>query len=155
MTDIVAASTAGEFAAARRLIVAYQQWLGLDLEFQGFARELETLAEVYGPPGGTMLLARHDGEWVGCAGVRALAPGVAELKRLFVLPEQQGLGLGRALVEAAISAARELGYGALRLDTLERLDRANRLYAGLGFRRIEPYRSNPAPDAVFMALQLA
>jgi hypothetical protein len=47
-----------------------------------------------------------------------------------------------------------LGYGAIRLDTVSRLDRAIRISEGAGFTRIPAYRHNPDPDAVFMELRL-
>jgi putative acetyltransferase len=42
----------------------------------------------------------------------------------------------------------------MRLDTLFSMHAANRLYASLGFRPIEPYRYNPLEDAQFYELLL-
>ena len=87
--------------------------------------------------------------------VRALAaPGVCEMKRLFVRPAWTGQGLGRRLAEAAIAAARERGYAAIRLDTLTSMAPANALYRRLGFRAIAPYCVNPLPGALFYELSL-
>ena len=57
-----------------------------------------------------MFFAEVDGRPAGCVGVRAFSDGVCEMKRLYVAPEERGQGVGRALVIAAIKAAREIGY---------------------------------------------
>ncbi|NUS84240.1 MAG: GNAT family N-acetyltransferase, partial [Streptomyces sp.] len=64
------------------------------------------------PPHGVFLVAHHDGELTGCAGVRLLADGgtaepgpgpgrTAELKRMFVRPAKRGLGAAGVLLAAA------------------------------------------------------
>ncbi|MEM8806746.1 MAG: GNAT family N-acetyltransferase [Cyanobacteria bacterium P01_G01_bin.38] len=154
MVKIVKASSEYDYSAVRDLITAYQAWLGIDLAFQGFSKELETLSVMYGPPRGAMLLAQVDEVWVGCVGLRQLPDGNAEMKRMFVLPNYQGKGIGRALMQAFITTARELDYTAVRLDTVPELDQAIRLYERAGFVQIAPYCYNPAPDAMFFELSL-
>lgn len=101
-----------------------------------------------------MLVARAHGEVLGCVAVRPLGPDVCEMKRLYVRPEARGSGVGRALAEAAIAAAREVGYERMRLDTLPQMVEARPLYASLGFSEIAPYYDNPVPGARFMELAL-
>jgi ribosomal protein S18 acetylase RimI-like enzyme len=63
--------------------------------------------------------------------------------------------LGSKLADAIISAARELGYRRMRLDTLpEKMDRAVSMYRALGFKEIEPYYDNPVEVVAFMELEL-
>jgi putative acetyltransferase len=154
MVEIIQAGSAAEYAAARMLIEAYARWLGMDLEFQGFTQELATLDKVYGPPRGAMLLAREGMAHIGCVGLRPIDYTIAELKRMFVLPEHQGKGVGRMLMEAFIVKARSLGYRAIRLDTVPRLTVATALYRQYGFVEISAYRYNPHPDALFLELGL-
>ncbi len=146
---IVEASRADEIAEIRALFAEYQQWLGEDLSFQDFPAELDSLAELYAPPEGLLLLARApDGAVAGGVGMKGLEPGICEMKRLFVRPSWRGHGLGRSLAEAVVQAGRDAGYAFMRLDTLARLEEAVALYRSIGFYEIAPYYENPM-DGVF------
>lgn len=147
-------SSPGDIESARAIFQEYAAGLGVDLCFQGFEQELRELPGRYAAPGGTLLLARRDGEVLGCVAVRPIEAGVAELKRLYVRPAARGLGLGRQLTEAAIAFARDAGYGVIRLDTLPQMTEAQKLYADLGFRRIEAYRDNPVHGTSYLELKL-
>jgi putative acetyltransferase len=140
---------------ARRLIRAYADWLAVDLCFQGFERELAGLPGAYAPPAGRLLLAKAGGDVVGCVGLRPLEPGICEMKRLWVEPGFSGAGVGRRLAETIVQAARDIGYGRMRLDTFpERMPAAQHLYRSLGFREIPPYYDNPFPGVTMLELTL-
>jgi ribosomal protein S18 acetylase RimI-like enzyme len=134
----------------RTLFREYAAWLGPE----GWFTDLE--AELAALPGGyeALLVARLDGEAVGCVALKPLPGEACEMKRLYVRPEARGTGAGRALVEASIARALELGYAVMRLDTLPTMDAAQALYLSLGFRPIERYNDNPIEGVLFFELRL-
>ena len=150
--------TAAQTDAAREIFQAYADQLNVDLCFQGFDAELAALPGEYAAPKGALLLALVDGKVGGCCALRALDtvdyPNAAEMKRLYVLPEFRGLGLGRQLVEAILDAARMAGYHCVLLDTLDDMEAARALYSGLGFEDIPPYYHNPIAGAHYLKADL-
>jgi ribosomal protein S18 acetylase RimI-like enzyme len=76
------------------------------------------------------------------------------MKRLFVRPEFQGLGLGSSLIDNLITEARASGYKKMRLDSwIPRMGKAIEMYRRHGFYEIEPYNENPY-EMIFMELVL-
>lgn len=136
------------------LFEEYAASLSFDLGFQGFEAELASLPGEYAPPDGRLLLALAGGEPVGCVALRRHGAETAELKRLYVRPAGRGGGAGRTLTAAALDAARAAGYARVVLDTVPGMEAAQALYRTLGFTETEPYRFNPVPGAVFLALSL-
>jgi ribosomal protein S18 acetylase RimI-like enzyme len=118
--------------------------------------ERATLPAPYAPPGGLLLLARDEGgKALGCVGVRPQSETECEIKRLYVRPDARGVGLGRALVRAAIDGARAMGYGQMVLVAIEgTTEHAQRIYRDLCFTPTPPFRSVTGectgPGFVFM-----
>jgi ribosomal protein S18 acetylase RimI-like enzyme len=152
---LVAAHEAKYLPAIRSLFSEYVDSLNIDLCFQNFDQELAELPGRYAPPEGRLWLALENEEPAGCVALRKIADGICEMKRLYVRPVFRRRGLGQALALASITAAREIGYEAMRLDTLDTLLPALALYESLGFQRTAPYYDNPSPGVVFMELKLA
>lgn len=141
-----------EMNLVRELFREYQAAIGVDLCFQSFEEELARLPGRYAPPQGTILVG-DDG--AGIVAMRALDPQTAEMKRLFVRAACQGTGLGRALAEGIIDAARRRGYSRLRLDTLPMMGKAIGMYRALGFVETGAYASNPVEGALYFELDLS
>jgi ribosomal protein S18 acetylase RimI-like enzyme len=152
--NVKQATTEEDFSAARTLIAAYAAELDVDLCFQDFTEEIADLPGMYGPPGGCLLLASAGGEVVGCVAIRKFDAGSCEMKRLYVLPQHRGTGLGRRLAEWAIAAAKKLGNKQILLDTLPDMDEAHALYASLGFKEVSSYYRNPLPGVRYLACSL-
>ena len=155
MMKFTQARSAQDIEEARTLFTEYSAWLGVNLCFQNFEKELAELPGAYVPPTGRLLLAKENDRVAGCVALRKIEEGTGEMKRLYVRPEFRGQGLGRTLTEAIIAAAREAGYQRLRLDTLPgKMDRAIAMYRSFGFRDIEKYYDNPYSTAAYMELVL-
>jgi ribosomal protein S18 acetylase RimI-like enzyme len=139
----------------RTLFREYADWLKVDFCLAGFEAELASLPGAYAPTrGGTLLLAMLADEAAGCVALRALEPGVCEMKRLWVRAPHRSSGLGTRLAQAVMERARKSGYRTLRLDTLTRMDHAQKLYAKLGFHTVPAYYDNPLADAIYMETTL-
>jgi DNA-binding MarR family transcriptional regulator/GNAT superfamily N-acetyltransferase len=95
------------------------------------------------PPSGLLLLALLEGEAIGCAALKVLAPGVGEIKRMWVRGDARGLGIGRRLLVALEAHAVEMGLSVLRLDTSNSQTEALALYRSSGYVEIAPYNDNP------------
>ncbi len=140
---------------ARKLFTEYAAWLGVNLCFQNFEKELAELPGEYVPPTGRLFLAVEKDQVAGCVALREIAEGTGEMKRLYVRPAFRGQGLGRTLTELIIETARDAGYQRLRLDTLPgKMDSAIAMYRSMGFRDIEKYYDNPYETAIYMELVL-
>ncbi len=84
-------------------------------------------------PLGTLVAARgHDGSLVGLASLAALRGDEGELGALYVLPDDQGAGVGRALWDASLAALRERGLAAMQVWVLDRASQAIRFYEARG-----------------------
>lgn len=154
MLKIVQAKTNEAVQSARLLFEEYAASLDFDLTFQNFGEELAHLPGDYVPPDGCLLLASYQDQVAGCVALRKLAEGICEMKRLYIRPQFRSLGIGKALAEAIIEEARQIGYARMRLDTVPSMRRARALYEALGFKEIQPYRYNPIPGTVFMEVVL-
>jgi GNAT superfamily N-acetyltransferase len=148
------ANTREEFELGKTLFKEYVLSLEVDLSFQNFSKEVDTIDQQYHKPAGGLVLAFYTDLPAGCVGVRRLDEETAELKRMFVRQEFRGYQIGVTLLQQAISLAKELGYRKLRLDTLENMTKAQQLYRSFGFYEIPPYRFNPLPGAIFMEKDL-
>jgi GNAT superfamily N-acetyltransferase len=109
--------------------------------------ELGLTAAMFDPPTGSFLVARAGGEHpVGGAGVRTVAEGVGEVRRLWVDPAWRGQGVGRVLMIGLEDAALALGHSALVLSTGDRQPEAVALYESSGWERLQVDREGkPLP----------
>ena len=139
---------------SRQLFLEYAQSLPVDLAFQGFETEYQSLPGKYAPPDGALLLALIDGKAAGCVALRRISDQICEMKRLYVRDDYKGLGIGKKLIRLIIEQASKRNYRYMRLDTLPTMKKAQDLYASMGFYDIEPYVYNPIQGTRFMELKI-
>jgi putative acetyltransferase len=85
---------------------------------------------------GAFVVAWLDGAPAGCGAVRVISPGVAELKRMYVVPTRRGRGLSRAILSELETRATALGATRVVLETGDKAHAALGLYESAGFTRI-------------------
>ena len=97
------------------------------------------------PPAGAFYLVHREGRAVGMGGVRRTSDGAAEMKRVFVHPDQRGSGLGAIIVRRLIADAEAFGYRSMRLDSGPFMTSAHRVYEAEGFRDCPRYDGAEVP----------
>lgn len=97
------------------------------------------LPALHARPKGALFLACLNASPVGCAMTHEVAPGRAEIKRLYVSRQARGHGAARLLIRAAMEQAREDGHAEMVLDTMAWLHEAIALYERLGFTPCAPF----------------
>jgi len=131
--------------AAQNLIAAAQAEL---TERYGSADENPIESGEFDPPEGAFLIAWRDGTPVACAGWRTIAhilehtglpEDVAELKRMYAVPEARGTGVARVLLAAVEESARSQGMRRIILETGTKQPEALRFYDRNGYDRIANY----------------
>ncbi|MGY1746722.1 GNAT family N-acetyltransferase [Blastococcus sp. SYSU D00695] len=109
----------------------------------------------FSPPAGLFLVAEVGAEPVGCAAWRVHAPGVVEVKRVYVAPAARRQGLARLLMDALESSAAAAGHSAVVLNTGDRQPEAIALYRQLGYVPADGYGLYAdSPGAVFLGKDL-
>lgn len=97
---------------------------------------------------GMFYLVQADGQFAAMGGRRGLKDGIAEIKRLYVLPAFRGLHLGDTLLQHLLGDVRSLGYQRVRLDSAPFMQVAHRLYETAGFKDCPPYEGAEVPSVL-------
>ncbi len=107
--------------------------------------EVVAMSQHYHPQQGSQyLVGLVNGQIAGGCGIAPFsdAGSICELRKLFLLPEFRGLGLGKALTLQSLEFARSVGYQQCYLDTLSAMTQAIGLYESLGFSHLD----QPPPE---------
>jgi len=129
---------------ARRCLDAYFGELAARFE-GGFdaAKDDSARAGDMAPPAGLFVVARLDGDAIGCGGLKRADKATGEIKRVWIAPSARGVGVARRVIRALEAAARDMGLKTLRLDTNRALTEAHALYRKEGFQEVAPFNDNP------------
>ncbi len=153
--ELTYANNSEDLEATQKIFIEYQQFLGIDLCFQDFEKELKNLDKIYAAPQGCIILAKTpQNEVVGCVALKPIGDGVCEMKRLYVKPTHRGIQLGKRLVQELLYFARTANYQTMKLDTLTSLNEAIALYRNFGFIETTPYVFNPLTNVLYFELNL-
>jgi DNA-binding MarR family transcriptional regulator/GNAT superfamily N-acetyltransferase len=141
--SVKVAAEAPDTADARLCLSTYFRELAARFE-TGFDAGADDSARVedMAPPSGLFVIARLDGDAVGCGGFKRVDKATGEIKRVWTAPSARGLGIARRMLRALEAAAREAGVKTLRLDTNRALTEAHALYRSEGYREIARFNDN-------------
>lgn len=122
-------------------------------ESRGELHDMDDIQQNYFDNGGIFLLMLDDFQPVGTGAIRKLKDDICELKRLWLLTEYHGKGLGYRMIQELFSYAREKGYKRvwLQTDAVYQL-RALEFYRGLGFSEIPRYTDRTDDISMEMVL---
>ena len=151
-----------EIPAAKRVILTVGYgifgWDGsLEDSIQYFEKsnefvDMDNLQTHYFDNSGLFLAALDDETLIGTGAVRKLDGNIAELKRIWLLDEYHGQGIGFRLVTLLFNFAGDQGSQYIRLQTSPQQKRAIAFYKKLGFLEITCY--NEDKEAVSMEIAL-
>jgi GNAT superfamily N-acetyltransferase len=160
------------YAVVEPLFREYGQWVAGRLEqdvgitfteadlarhHEGFRGELPRLLGSRG----RLLVARLGDNPVGVGTLKPVDGTTAEIKRMYVRPAAQGLGVGRAILARLVQDARAEGYATVRLETLRFMTTAQAMYRAFDFVEVARFDGSEAantvlePLTIFMELDLA
>jgi putative acetyltransferase len=122
-------------------------------ESKGTLEDMDDIWQTYFGNGGIFLVMTDGEKMIGTGAIRKLDDTVCELKRVWLLFEYHGKGLGYRMIQELLAFARGKGYRRIRLETdRDGQRRAFELYKRLGFYEIPRYSDNE--DDVAMELLL-
>jgi molybdate transport system substrate-binding protein len=135
---VIRAATAHDAHAVRDVVQRVLGEYGLGLEAQGMDADLADLDAAYAARGGLFEVAVGiDGAVAGCCGIYPVDAATCDLRKMYLLKEARGSGLGGRLLRRALAFARGRGFRRVELETASVLKEAIALYAGAGFQPIK------------------
>jgi len=146
--------TKEEINGAKRLIIEYLKWLNKDLSYQNINNEIDNFPEKYKEPDGAFIVAKFNDSIIGCVGIWKIEEKICEMKRLYVDDNYKGNGIGKILVKKIIEEAKNKNYNKMRLDTINTMETALRIYCNNGFYKINQYNNNPWENIVYLEKKL-
>jgi putative acetyltransferase len=112
-----------------------------ELDLRKDLDDLNNIQELYFNNRGVFLVALDGAQVVGMGAIQYLDDEVCELRRMHIVKEYQGQGLGKFIAHNLLTMAKKLGYKKMRLWVYspETQVAAVHLYKNLGFYEIPPY----------------
>ena len=121
-------------------------------EETGEFHDMDEVQSHYFDNGGLFLAVLDNGKLIGSGAVRKLDATTAELKRMWLLEDYHGRGIGYQLITRLFDFARTQRYERIILQTGSKQLRAIKFYRRLGFMDIPAYVNEP--DEISMQIIL-
>ncbi|MBD1866019.1 GNAT family N-acetyltransferase [Cyanobacteria bacterium FACHB-471] len=126
----------GDRTVAAELIRSVLSEYGLECEPDGADRDVLSVEESYWNKGGEFWVVERQQRLVGTAAYYPVAKGTnaVEIRKMYLLPEARGQGLGRYLLQNLEEAIAKRGYQQIWLETASVLFEAVKLYESSGYQ---------------------
>ncbi|CAN5299611.1 MAG: GNAT family N-acetyltransferase [Gemmatimonadetes bacterium] len=145
-------SHAGDASAVRDLVFGVLAEYGLKPDHAATDSDLADIEIHYRARGGEFWVVEDGrGRIVGTCGLwmDPDSPARAELRKMYLLPETRGRGLGRRLLDTALNHARRAGVARMELETASTMTAAIGLYQSAGFVELDAVPDAPRCDRKF------
>jgi putative acetyltransferase len=117
----------------------------------GTDADIRDIEQSYFRRGGTFyVLEEEDGSIIGAYGLYPVDKATCELRKMYLRSSYRGKGLGKLLLEDALSKARQMGFKRMTLETASVLKEAISLYKNYGFVEYEPEHLSSRCDQAFI-----
>lgn len=132
-------ATNADSRQVRDLVFAVLEEYGLKPDPGCTDADLDDIEQSYFARGGAFrVLENRDGSIIGAYGLYPMGNQTCELRKMYLRREYRGQGLGRNLLEDALTKARQLGFKRVVLETASVLREAIALYESYGFVPHQP-----------------
>ena len=119
-------------------------------------KDMDDIQKNYFENGGTFLGMFKEGEMICTGAIRKLDAEICELKRLWLLDEYQGQGLGYRMLKELLRIAKSMGYKRIWLETDPVAQRrALDFYKQAGFHEIPGYSERTDEVAMEMVFTIS
>lgn len=145
LRDYQVGDDAGIYALIRSSLAPY----GFKPDPERNDASLKDITRFYIRRGGAFRVLVDGGQLIGSCALYRIDDATCEMRKMFLLPEYQGRGLGKRMLLDALSIARRLGYKEVTLETRTVLKKAISLYAKNGF---ETCRSELGSDTCSLVM---
>jgi putative acetyltransferase len=143
-------------APASTLIAQVLAEYGLPWDETDADQDVVKVEQFYQETGGEFWVVEREGKLVGTAGYYPISRGknAVEIRKMYLLPEVRGKGLGRFLLEQLERAIAQRNYQEIWLETASVLTEAIQLYEKAGYKSAEGVETARC-DRVYRKLLLA
>ena len=113
-------------------------------------KDLDNIEEYYtNNKGAFYIILNADGAIIASTGIYRINDKTCELRKMYLLKEYRGMGIGKFLLDHSIETAQSLGYNKIILETASVLKEAIGLYEKYGFKKYKPEHLSSRCDQTY------
>jgi putative acetyltransferase len=146
----IRAAVNGDAVNIKALIFGILGEYGLSSDPESTDKDLDDIERSYANNNGMFdVIINPDGNIIATTGIFRINETTCELRKMYLMKEYRGIGLGRYLLDHSIDAAKKLGYKKIILETASVLKEAIGLYEKYGFKRYQPEHLSKRCDQTY------